>query len=69
MDTREEEFLKRLKATFKIEADEHVQTISSGLLDLENTSNPEGKNRILETIYREAHSLKGAAQSGKPSGC
>ena len=63
MDTREEEFLKRLKATFKIEADEHVQTISSGLLDLENTSNPEGKNRILETIYREAHSLKGAARA------
>lgn len=63
MDTREEEFLKRLKATFKIEADEHVQTISSGLLDLENTSNPEGKNQILETIYREAHSLKGAARA------
>ncbi len=63
MDTREEEFLKRLKATFKIEADEHVQTISSGLLDLENTSNPEGKNRILEIIYREAHSLKGAARA------
>lgn len=63
MDTREEEFLKRLKATFKIEADEHVQTISSGLLDLENTSNPEGKNRILEMIYREAHSLKGAARA------
>jgi len=32
-------------------------------LDLENTSNPEGKNRILETIYREAHSLKGAARA------
>jgi len=63
MDKREEEFLKRLKATFKIEADEHVQTISSGLLDLENTSNPEGKNRILETIYREAHSLKGAPRA------
>lgn len=63
MDTREEEFLKRLKATFKIEADEHVQTISSGLLDLENTSNPEGKNRILEIIYRETHSLKGAARA------
>ena len=63
MDTREEEFLKRLKATFKIEADEHVQTISSGLLDLEHTSNPEEKNRILEIIYREAHSLKGAARA------
>ncbi|MGA8830802.1 MAG: ATP-binding protein, partial [Desulfomonilaceae bacterium] len=63
MDTREEEFLKRLKATFKIEADEHVQTISSGLLDLENSPDSEKRARILETIYREAHSLKGAARA------
>ncbi|MCX5873509.1 MAG: hybrid sensor histidine kinase/response regulator [Deltaproteobacteria bacterium] len=63
MDKREEEFLKRLKATFKVEADEHVQTISSGLLDLDKDPDPEEKARILETIYREAHSLKGAARA------
>jgi two-component system chemotaxis sensor kinase CheA len=63
MDAREEEFLKKLKATFKIEADEHVQTISSGLLDLENNPDSEKRARILETIYREAHSLKGAARA------
>lgn len=63
MDKREEEFLKRLKATFKIEADEHVQTISSGLLDLDKNPDPEERARILEIIYREAHSLKGAARA------
>ncbi|MDA8405246.1 MAG: hybrid sensor histidine kinase/response regulator [Deltaproteobacteria bacterium] len=63
MDKREEEFLKRLKATFKVEADEHIQTISSGLLEIENTADTEEKIRILETIYREAHSLKGAARA------
>ncbi len=63
MDKREEEFLKKLKATFKIEADEHVQTISSGLLELDNNPDSGEKARILETIYREAHSLKGAARA------
>jgi two-component system chemotaxis sensor kinase CheA len=63
MDNREEEFLKRLKNTFRIEADEHVQTISSGLLNLDKNPSPQDKAQILETIYREAHSLKGAARA------
>jgi two-component system, chemotaxis family, sensor kinase CheA len=63
MDNKEDEFLARLKNTFKIEADEHVQTISSGLLDLEKNPGSQEKGQILETIYREAHSLKGAARA------
>jgi two-component system chemotaxis sensor kinase CheA len=63
MDNREEEFLKRLKNTFRIESDEHVQTISSGLLNLDKNPSPQDKAQILETIYREAHSLKGAARA------
>lgn len=63
MNNREEEFLKKLKDTFRIEADEHIQTISSGLLDLEKNPDPDVKLQILETIYREAHSLKGAARA------
>ncbi len=63
MDNKEDEFLTRLKNTFKIEADEHVQTISSGLLELEKNPGLQEKGQILETIYREAHSLKGAARA------
>ena len=63
MDKSEEEFLEKLKATFKLEAAEHIQTISSGLLDLDKGPDPEETALILETIYREAHSLKGAARA------
>ncbi len=63
MDKSEEEFLEKLKATFKLEAAEHIQTISSGLLDLDKGPDPKEKAIILETIYREAHSLKGAARA------
>jgi two-component system, chemotaxis family, sensor kinase CheA len=34
MSKQEEEFLKRLRATFKVEAEEHLQAMSSGLLEL-----------------------------------
>lgn len=59
----EAEFLKRLLATFKVEADDHIKTISSGLLELEKETSPQKKEQVLETIYRQAHSLKGAARA------
>ncbi len=63
MTTREEEFLQRLLATFRVEAGEHIAAMSSGLLELEQ-SPPEARRReLVEIVYREAHSLKGAARS------
>src|SRR6202171_2280102 len=59
----DQEFLKRLLATFKVEAEEHVGAISSGLIELEKASSPERRMEIIETVFREAHSLKGAARS------
>jgi len=35
MDKKEEEFLKRLQATFRLEAEEHVRGLTSGLIKLE----------------------------------
>ena len=35
MPNKEDEFYQRLLATFKVEAEEHLQTISDGLLALE----------------------------------
>ena len=62
MDKRDEEFLKRLLSTFKIEAQEHLGVITSGLIELEKGDT--GKQAdIIESVYRESHSLKGAARS------
>jgi two-component system, chemotaxis family, sensor kinase CheA len=59
----EDQFLKRLKETFRIEADEHLKALSSGLLQLETNRMPEEQSKIAEAIFREAHSLKGAARA------
>lgn len=63
MDAKEAEFLKRLKATFRIEAEEHVRAMSAGLIELEKQPAAERGAELIETIFREAHSLKGAARS------
>jgi two-component system chemotaxis sensor kinase CheA len=64
MPTSDEEFLKRLLEAFKIEAGEHVQAMSSGLLELESSpAAPEQRAPLIERIFREAHSLKGAARA------
>ena len=63
MATENEEFLKRLRATFRAEAQEHLRAISGGLMELEKPLAPELRAEVIETIFREAHSLKGAAGS------
>src|SRR5712691_12454362 len=55
--------MKKLVATFGVEADEHIQAMSLGLVELEKTSSPEKQTEITEVIFREAHSLKGAARA------
>jgi len=64
MNGRDEEFLKTLLAAFRGEAAEHLQAISAGLLELERSPAPEA----IERVYREAHSLKGAARAVSQSG-
>ncbi|BBP04871.1 transcriptional regulator [Sulfuriferula plumbiphila] len=63
MPKQNDEFLKRLLATFRIEADEHLQTMSSGLLELEKMPAGARRAEIIERVFREAHSLKGAARA------
>ncbi len=63
MAGKDEELLKKLLATFKIEAEEHINAISSGLVELEKVPSPERRMEIIETVFREAHSLKGAARA------
>jgi two-component system chemotaxis sensor kinase CheA len=63
MGSREKELLQRLLATFRVEAEEHVTAISSGLVELERSSSPEQQVAMIESVFREAHSLKGAARA------
>jgi two-component system chemotaxis sensor kinase CheA len=63
IDEKNGEFLKRLRETFRIEAGEHVRAMSTGLIELEKTTDAEKRANIIETMFREAHSLKGAARS------
>ncbi|GAB7126785.1 hypothetical protein JCM19000A_12920 [Silvimonas sp. JCM 19000] len=67
MSTEEERFLQRLLAMFRIEAQEHLQTMSSLMLELDVAVRAEDGSEVLqpliETLFREAHSLKGAARS------
>ncbi len=58
-----EEFLKELLNDFKIEAAEHIQAIVSGLLELEKNLTGAKKTNLIETVFRETHSMKGAARA------
>src|ERR1043166_4089311 len=63
MAEKNQDFLKRLLVTFKLEAEEHLKQMTAGLLELEKTSIAENQTPIVENIFREAHSLKGAARA------
>jgi two-component system chemotaxis sensor kinase CheA len=63
MTTNKDDFLKKLLGIFCLEADEHIQAMSSGLVALETMPAGEQRAQGMELIYREAHSLKGAARA------
>lgn len=63
MSEKESDFLKRLLVTFRIEAQEHADALFSGIDELEKTSDAARQAELIETIFREVHSLKGAARS------
>ena len=61
MFTLDDDIMRQLRAAFQVEAAEHIQALNRNLLALEK--NPEDQERValLAEIFREAHSLKGAA--------
>lgn len=63
MVSKNDDFLKKLLATFRIEADEHLKAMSASLIELENEPAGDRQAEIVETVFREAHSLKGAARA------
>jgi two-component system, chemotaxis family, sensor kinase CheA len=60
---KKDEILKKLLVTFTDEANEHIQSISSGLVVLEKDQEEGEREETIETIFRDAHSLKGAARA------
>jgi len=63
MSPKDDEFRIRLLATFQGEAIEHIQAMSAGLIELEKAERPAERATMIETVFREAHSLKGAARA------
>jgi two-component system chemotaxis sensor kinase CheA len=62
MTDTDDEFRKRLLATFREEADEHLGEITGELTQLEKSGIPAGSH-LIEQVYRKTHSLKGAARA------
>ncbi len=63
MNKTHEDLLKRLLSTFRVEANEHINAMISGLIELEKATSPDKSKEVIETLFREAHSLKGAARA------
>jgi len=63
MSAADDDFLRELRATFEVEAREHLEAIASGLLEIEGAPSSEARGPIVERIFRAAHSLKGAARA------
>ncbi len=57
----DDDIMRQLRATFKIEAAEHIQAMNKVLLALEQNPEDQERTALLAEIFREAHSLKGAA--------
>ena len=58
-----DELLQRLLVIFRVEAAEHLKTMSALLQALAQTAAGEPLAPLLESLFREAHSLKGAARA------
>ena len=62
MAINQDDLLKELLEDFRIEAEEHLSSIDEGLIELEK-SGEDPDQTVLERVYRETHSLKGAARA------
>jgi two-component system chemotaxis sensor kinase CheA len=68
MARQNEQFLRRLQATFRVEAREHLQTMATGLVRLKDAPLPDLQRELIESVFRAAHSLKGAARAVEMEG-
>jgi two-component system chemotaxis sensor kinase CheA len=58
----ENDFLRKLRATFQLEAGEHLQEISSNLVLLEG-AHAAAQRELVDRVLKRLHTLKGAARA------
>ncbi len=63
MKQEEVELIRRLMEAFNMEAEERLADMSSRLLELEKATEKSVQDPLLADVFREAHSLKGAARA------
>ena len=66
-ETDSSEREQRLCSIFKAESKERLRTISINITHLKETAEPDDRRKTLDLLYREAHSLKGAARTANCS--
>ncbi|HEX5661568.1 MAG TPA: Hpt domain-containing protein, partial [Polyangiales bacterium] len=54
---------KHLMSLFLVELEEHEQTLERDLLALEREAGEDERRELIESVFRAAHSLKGAARA------
>jgi len=55
--------MQQLMQTFRDESDDHLRVINAALLQYERSDVPEQRQEAIQTAFRAAHSLKGAARA------
>lgn len=65
LEKKNEDFIRRLLSTFRVEAADHIKALSLHLNAIEKAQGVETQMETVEAAFREAHSLKGAARSAK----
>src|ERR1043166_5845957 len=63
MDTKDTALLTKLRGLFAGEAEERLQAITSSLLMLERQPDVANEAELVEILFREVHTLKGAARA------
>lgn len=58
-----DELLERLSQAFVSELDEHVRVLNESLLSLEKEAGEARRDELIQTLFREAHSIKGSARA------
>ena len=63
MDKKQDAFLLELLKAFKNEATDHYRAILNELVELEKNPSASTQQPLIETIFRQIHSIKGAAMA------
>ncbi|SNS48633.1 MULTISPECIES: response regulator [unclassified Azospirillum] len=63
MNSRNEQLLQRLLAMFTVEAEDHATALGAALLELDRGVAEERRRELVEKIFRQVHTLKGAART------